>query len=55
MRVSRRSVPAAAAGAAATVTAAAPAVAAPAPVPTPRTLRAAADCAVEKLRTVARP
>lgn len=54
MSVSRRTVLATAAGAAATVTAAAPAAAAaPAPVPTQRTLRAAADYAVEKLRAVA--
>jgi unsaturated chondroitin disaccharide hydrolase len=51
MSVSRRTVLATAAGAAATVTA--PAVAAPAPASTRRTLRAAADYAVEKLRTVA--
>ncbi|MFI8219246.1 glycoside hydrolase family 88 protein [Streptomyces sp. NPDC085932] len=55
MSVSRRTVLATAAGAAAAVTAAAPAAAAatPAPVPTQRTLRAAADYAVEKLRAVA--
>ncbi|MEU3852941.1 glycoside hydrolase family 88 protein [Streptomyces sp. NPDC029554] len=55
MSVSRRTVLATAAGAAAAVTATAPAAAAatPAPVPTQRTLRAAADYAVEKLRAVA--
>ncbi|MGV9498141.1 glycoside hydrolase family 88 protein [Streptomyces sp. NPDC003642] len=53
MSVSRRTVLATAAGAAATVAAAPAAAAAPAPVPTQRTLRAAADYAVEKLRAVA--
>ncbi|MFI8170407.1 glycoside hydrolase family 88 protein [Streptomyces sp. NPDC085931] len=51
MSVSRRTVLATAAGAAATGAAAAPAAAAP--VPAQRTLRAAADYAVEKLRAVA--
>lgn len=54
MSVSRRTVLATAAGAAAIGTAAAPAAAAAAaPAPTSRTLRAAADYAVEKLRAVA--